>query len=131
MQNDTLLAKSHNLTTLTKNATTHCEVNCVREISADSSKVEVLKENCCCYVTVEPCIMCAYALKLAGVKRVVFGAKNDKFGGNGSILSLNLFGTEPYEVISGVLAEQAVTLLQSFYEHGNLKIPEDKRQRKN
>ena len=76
--------------------------------------------------------MCAYALNLAGVKRVVFGAKNDKFGGNGSILSLNKFpGKDSYQVQEGVLASEAVKLLQNFYEHGNLKIPEDKRQRKN
>ena len=33
MSTDEMLAKSHNLTTLTKNATTHCEINCIREIS--------------------------------------------------------------------------------------------------
>ena len=76
--------------------------------------------------------MCAYALNLARVGRVVFGAKNDKFGGNGSILSLNRFpGDVPaYEVVGGVLANEAIKLLQSFYEHGNLKLPEDKRQRR-
>ncbi len=35
--------------------------------------------------------MCAYALNIAKVKRVVFGTHNDKFGGNGSIMSLNKF----------------------------------------
>ena len=38
--------------------------------------------------------MCAYALNLAKVKRVVFGTHNDKFGGNGSILSLHKFVKE-------------------------------------
>jgi tRNA-specific adenosine deaminase 2 len=38
--------------------------------------------------------MCAYALNIAGIKKVVFGCENDKFGGNGSILSLHLFGKE-------------------------------------
>ena len=105
-----LLAKSHNLTTRTKNATTHCEVNCIREISAKNNGQ--MPENCCVYVTVEPCIMCAYALNLAGVKRVVFGCRNDKFGGNGSILSLNYFGGAPkYEVVSGVMSNEAVQLL--------------------
>lgn len=81
-----LYAKSHNLTSQTKNATTHCEINCIREIG----DAEILR-NLTVYVTVEPCIMCGYALNLAGVKRVVFGTKNDKFGGNGSILSLHNF----------------------------------------
>ena len=82
--------------------------------------------------------MCAYALNLAKVKRVVFGTHNDKFGGNGSILSLHKFVKEEekeerkvaYEVTRGVLAEEAVKILQSFYEHGNMKLPESKRQRK-
>ena len=55
--------------------------------------------------------MCAYALNLAGIKKVVFGAKNDKFGGNGSILSLNRFGEQAYEVQGGVLAGEAIKLL--------------------
>ena len=122
------MARSHNLTTQTKIATTHCEVNCIREISARGLASELA--TCCVYVTVEPCIMCAYALNLAGVKRVVFGAKNDKFGGNGSILSLHRFGEKAYEVQGGLLAGASIKLLQSFYEHGNLKLPENKRQRK-
>ena len=60
--------------------------------------------------------MCAYALNLAGIKRVVFGTHNDKFGGNGSILSLNKFskqeaGVQGYEIKKGVLANEAVNLL--------------------
>ena len=96
---------------------------------------EKLLAECTVYVTVEPCIMCAYALNLAKVKRVVFGTHNDKFGGNGSILSLHKFVKEDekeerkvgYEVTKGVLAEDAVKILQSFYEHGNMKLPESKR----
>ena len=89
-------------------------------------------KECTVYVTVEPCIMCAYALNLAGVRRVVFGTHNDKFGGNGSILSLHQFSrkeacVQGYEIKKDVLAEEAVNLLQRFYEHGNLKIPEAKR----
>lgn len=79
-------------------------------------------------MTVEPCIMCAYALKIAGIRSVVYGCDNDKFGGNGSVLSLHLLSH--YDVRSGVCKEEAVHLLQEFYEHGNVKAPESKRQRK-
>ena len=41
------------------------------------------------FVSCEPCIMCAYALSLINIKEVYFGCSNDKFGGNGSILSIN------------------------------------------
>lgn len=42
------------------------------------------------YVTIEPCIMCASALRQVGIKRVVFGAGNERFGGNGSVLPVHL-----------------------------------------
>ena len=50
--------------------------------------------------------MCAYAIKLAGIKTVVYGCDNEKFGGNGSVLSLNLLSN--YDVKSGVCKEEAV-----------------------
>lgn len=41
------------------------------------------------YVTVEPCVMCASALRQYQIRRVFFGCTNDKFGGTGSVLSLH------------------------------------------
>jgi tRNA-specific adenosine deaminase 2 len=49
--------------------------------------------------------MCAYALNLANVKKVVFGCENDKFGGNGSILSLNKFDKGYSTVIASEMKE--------------------------
>ena len=95
VKNGEIVVKSHNLTVVTKNATTHCEVNCIRELSAKLGQ-EASKElmsQATLYVTVEPCIMCAYALNIMGVPKVVYGCDNDKFGGNGSILSLHKFKT--------------------------------------
>ena len=70
--------------------------------------------------------MCAYAIKLAGVERVVYGCDNDKFGGNGSILSINIM-EGGYSVSSGLYKERAIQLLQEFYQHGNVKAPDAKR----
>ena len=58
-------------------------------------------------MTVEPCIMCAYALHLAKISKVVYGCENDKFGGTGGILSLNKFneledGGAPYPITKGI-----------------------------
>jgi len=41
------------------------------------------------YVTIEPCLMCASALRQIGIKRVVFGAGNERFGGNGTVLPIH------------------------------------------
>lgn len=48
--------------------------------------------RCQLYVTIEPCIMCAGALSLMGFKRVYYGARNDKFGGCGSIMQVHESG---------------------------------------
>lgn len=45
--------------------------------------------DCCLYVTVEPCIMCAAALRFLGIPKVVFGCANERFGGCGSILNIH------------------------------------------
>ena len=49
----------------------------------------ILFQDSTLYVTIEPCIMCASAISQIGIKRAVFGASNDRFGGCGSVLSLH------------------------------------------
>jgi len=95
-----VIAKSGNLTNQSQNATTHCEINCIREISAHCASDsppewavgktadDILSETDL-YVTCEPCIMCAHALALAQIRKVYFGCENDRFGGTGSILNLH------------------------------------------
>ena len=104
-----VIAKSHNLTCETKNATTHCEINCIRALAEkESNKAKVLA-GATLYVTVEPCIMCAQALIFAGVEQVVYGCDNDKFGGTGSVFQLHL-QSEPaaFGIRKGVLRQEAV-----------------------
>lgn len=92
--------------------------------------------TCDLYVTCEPCIMCAAALARVGIRRVYFGCYNDKFGGCGSILKLhkpNAFANEQhtgYPIEGGILKDEAVTLLRSFYDGENFHAPHDKRKRK-
>lgn len=93
------------------------------------------------YVTIEPCIMCASAISQIGVKRAVFGASNDRFGGCGSVLSLHeryifiptLLNSDSnycYEVMRGVQKERSIQLLQRFYDRENDKAPDSKRRKK-
>jgi tRNA-specific adenosine deaminase 2 len=82
------------------------------------------------YVTVEPCIMCAAALRQLGIRRVYFGCGNDRFGGNGTVLALNSDHHEdypPYEVVSGIFRKEAIILLRSFYIQENDHAPEPKK----
>ncbi|KXZ55967.1 hypothetical protein GPECTOR_2g1519 [Gonium pectorale] len=89
------------------------------------------------YVTVEPCIMCAGALSLLGFRSVVYGCRNDRFGGCGSILPVNQEGCGPcsgrppvgahvgrsFPAKGGLFPEEAVELLREFYAAGNPCAP--------
>jgi len=79
------------------------------------------------YVTVEPCIMCASALRQMGIKEVFFGCENDRFGGCGSVLGVNRALDHPkhptYPATSGFCREEAILLLRRFYMTENTNAP--------
>lgn len=92
------------------------------------------------YVTCEPCVMCAWAIRLCGISRVYFGCMNSRFGGCGSVLNIHAFSCNfkdaareihvPQLVCKGgVFKEEAVELLRSFYSRGNPNAPVAKRKR--
>ena len=73
---------------------------------------------------------------MIGIKRVFFGCKNDRFGGCGSLLNLHKPDALPsakhhgFEIIGGIHEEEAIRLLQSFYNRENFHAPDHKRKRK-
>jgi tRNA-specific adenosine deaminase 2 len=117
------VAGSHNLTNLHQNASRHCEVNCLYEMEKSMSAAEIA--SCILIVTVEPCIMCTFALNTAGIKQVYFGQYNDKFGGCGSLRKDNLFAAR-----GGVRESESLEIIKSFYERGNQRLPEEQRNRR-
>lgn len=135
-----ILIGSHNLTNKTKNANSHCEINCIKFFEThlpfkvnekyEYQTVQELMEHCTLFVSCEPCIMCAYALTLVHISKVYFGCYNEKFGGNGSIISVHKDPLWKYESIGGFLEDQAIDYLRKFYAVGNAHAPENKRQRK-
>ncbi|KAK9463109.1 cytidine deaminase-like protein [Lipomyces oligophaga] len=85
------------------------------------------------YVTVEPCVMCASALRQLQIRSVYFGCANDRFGGCGSVLKISSDpGVErPFSVYPGFLREEAIMLLRRFYlqENGKAPTPKTKKSR--
>lgn len=79
-----IIAKGKNETNRTLCGTSHAELQALKKMN--DIKLTVQMDL---YVTIEPCIMCAGALRQVGIKHVYFGAKNDKFGGCGTVLSLH------------------------------------------
>jgi tRNA(adenine34) deaminase len=95
--------------------TGHAEVVALR--AAAATRGEWRLTGCTLVVTLEPCTMCAGALVLARVDRVVFGAYDDKLGAVGSLWDVvrdRRLNHRP-EVVAGVLAEESAALLDDFF----------------
>jgi tRNA(adenine34) deaminase len=110
-----VLSTAHNERELLKDPTAHAEVLALREAARAAGSWRVLDATL--YVTLEPCAMCAGAIVLARVPRVVYGATDPKAGAAGSVLDVL---SEPRlnhrpEVEGGVLGQQCGELLSEFF----------------
>jgi tRNA(adenine34) deaminase len=95
--------------------TAHAETIALREAAAKLRSWRLL--DCVMYVTLEPCPMCAGAIVLARLPRVVYGATDAKGGAAGSVLDVlgePRLNHQP-EVAAGLLADESAQLLQSFF----------------
>jgi tRNA(adenine34) deaminase len=110
-----VLAEGHNLTVTSNDPTAHAEVVVIREAAKKLGDWRLT--DCTLYVTLEPCAMCAGALVLSRVSRLVFGAADPKAGMVGSLgnLAQDERLNHWIEVTDGTLAEQAGDLLRDFF----------------
>jgi tRNA(adenine34) deaminase len=105
----------HNERELRRDPTAHAEILAIREAARALESWRLL--DCVLYITLEPCAMCAGAIVLARVPRVVYAASDPKAGAAGSVLDVL---AEPRlnhrpEVSSGLLAEESAFLLRDFF----------------
>lgn len=112
---DELVARAHNQRETLQDPTAHAEILAITQAA---SALETWRlEGCTLYVTLEPCAMCAGALVLARLDRVVFGALDPKAGACGSVI--DVLGCEQLnhtvEVTSGILAEPCGDILTEFF----------------
>ncbi len=75
--------------------------------------------------------MCAKALSLLGIRQAIFGCRNDRFGGCGSVLDVRGSPKDRgyFPIIEGVRAKESVDILKGFYSSGNPNAPDAKRHR--
>ncbi|KAG6552590.1 hypothetical protein Mapa_005790 [Marchantia paleacea] len=152
VENGKVIGSGSNRVNETRNATRHAEMEAVDMIlspwtPSESSESGSIQEQltkkfggCELYVTCEPCIMCAAALAILGIKKVYYGCANHRFGGCGSILPLDTDGcggcghssskddgnsskSRGFECVGGILADEGIALLRGFYEQGNPNAP--------
>ena len=110
-----VIGRGHNQTEALQDATAHAEIIAIG--AASSALGSWRLTECTLYVTLEPCAMCAGAIVLARVRRLVYGAADPKAGACGSVLDVI---HEPrlnhrVEVTAGVLAEESGGLLRAFF----------------
>ena len=110
-----IIARAHNLREQLKDPTAHAEMIAITQASSflDSWRLE----GTTLYVTLEPCPMCAGALVLSRIDRVVYGAKDAKGGACESHLNIpqDTHWNHQVEIISGVLEMECGKLLSDFF----------------
>jgi len=114
--NKQVIAKAHNQVETLKDPTAHAEMIAITQ-AANFLSSKWLHE-CAIYVTLEPCSMCAGALVLARIKRIVYGADDPKSGACGSVLNIvvNQGLNHSVDVQKGVLDMECGLLLTEFFD---------------
>jgi len=108
--NNTIIARSHNLTEMLNDVTAHAEMQSITA-AANYLGGKYLRD-CTLYVTLEPCQMCAGALYWSQISKIVFGASDPHRG-------YEKMGTQLHPkttVVRGVLAEESSQLMKQFFE---------------
>ena len=116
VQGTTIISGANNRTVRDQDATAHAELIAIREACAVLDRWRL--DDCTLYVTLEPCAMCAGAMVLARLQRVVFGAWDDKAGMAGSIADLlrhPRLNHSP-QVQGGLIEDECAVMLTEFFE---------------
>jgi tRNA(adenine34) deaminase len=117
-----IIARGCNRNLADKDPSAHAEIVALRNAGAAVGNHRLLE--CELYVTIEPCAMCAGALILARVKRLIYGATDPKAGAVKSVLQVlnHPALNHQMEVVPGVLAEECAALLQEFFRSRRAKV---------
>ncbi len=114
VKNDEIIARGHNLRETLQKSTAHAEIVAIERAC------EVLGtwrlESCTLYVTVEPCPMCAGAMIQSRIKRVVYGASDNKTGAH--VSNINVFSgafNHQVDVVAHVMKEESKAMLKNFF----------------
>lgn len=110
-----VIARAHNQVEMLHDATAHAEMLCMTMGANFLHNWRLLKTTL--YCTLEPCVMCAGAMLLSRVERLVWAAPDLRHGAHGSWI--NLFShkhpTHEIEIVKGVLEEESGALIQEFF----------------
>lgn len=111
-----IIARAYNQVESLQDAAAHAEMICLRLASQHLKNFRLI--DCILYSTLEPCSMCAGAIILSRVKKVVWGAPDLRHGADGTVFDV-LNKPHPIhrvEVTRGILQEESAQLLKSFFQ---------------
>jgi tRNA(adenine34) deaminase len=115
VRNGEIIASAFNTREESKCATHHAEILCIEAACRALGGWRL--PGVTLYVTMEPCVMCAGAIINARVERVVYGAKDHRFGAFGSALDVNSAGlNHKPEVVGGVLGQRCADILSNYFK---------------
>jgi len=107
--------RGHNRVITDSDPSAHAELVVIREAARALGNYRLLDSRL--VVTLEPCLMCAGAIVQARIARVVFGARDERYGTSGSLLNAFALGlNHTPEVVGGVLHEQCGAVLKDFFQ---------------
>ena len=109
--NNRVIARGHNLTETLNDVTAHAEMQCIT--AAENYLGAKYLNECTIYITLEPCLMCAGALRWAQVGRIVYGAQDQKYGFGKYIENI----VHPKTIVTGgVMEMECSTILSAFFK---------------
>ena len=114
-ENGSILATASNRTIIDSDPTAHAEILAIRQAAAKIGNYRLTGTTL--YTTIEPCVMCAGALVNARIKRLVYGAADERFGAVETLFRLcdSEKLNHRIEITSGVLADECRLLMQNFF----------------
>lgn len=114
--NDKIIAKAHNKKETTNDPCGHAEIIAIRKACKKINNWRL--ENCEMYVTIEPCIMCSGAIIQSRIKKIFYGAKDNKGGGLGT--SINVLEAKNInhipEVYGGILLKECSKIILDYFK---------------
>ncbi len=111
-----LIGRGHNRTEGLQDATAHAEILAITAASENLQSWRLI--DCTVYSTIEPCAMCCGALVLARVGRLVFGARDPKFGACGSIFNIPAEKKLNHQIMvtESIMEPECAAIMQEFFK---------------
>jgi tRNA(adenine34) deaminase len=114
VRGDKIVGRGRNRRETEKTALGHAEIEAISDACRNLGGWRLW--DCTLYVTLEPCAMCAGAILNARIPRVVFGARDEKYGACGSVCDLFSMNFNHHPAVeAGILAEESVRLMEEFF----------------